>query len=192
MEHIERRVKAIADTKQDWSPDKKALFAARIREAIKQRPFEMRLRFSRASVGRAPWNKGNNWRDGLTSEEVRAVNARRARIYRAKRPMLRIHARVSTMLRYSLGTIKAGRTWEDLVGYTREELIDHLEAQFQPGMTWNNMREWHIDHIIPRSAFQFVRISDKAFRDCWALANLRPLWAIENLKKGNRMLAARA
>jgi hypothetical protein len=50
-------------------------------------------------------------------------------------------------------------------------------------MTWDNMKEWHLDHIVPKSAFTYASPDDPEFRACWALANLRPLWKKANLKK---------
>lgn len=83
---------------------------------------------------------------------------------------------------------KNGRSWTKLVGYTSMELIMHLESKFQPGMNWENHGEWHIDHIIPVSAFNFETPDDIDFKRCWALKNLRPLWGDENMKKGAKLL----
>jgi hypothetical protein len=69
------------------------------------------------------------------------------------------------------------------VGYTLNELKLHLQNQFKDGMSWDNMGEWHIDHIFPISAFNFTKPEDPEFRQCWALDNLRPLWATDNLRK---------
>lgn len=70
-----------------------------------------------------------------------------------------------------------------LLGYSLEELMNHLEAQFEDGMTWDNHGKWHIDHIKPICSFKFESYEDEEFKECWALSNLRPLWAKDNLKK---------
>ena len=70
-----------------------------------------------------------------------------------------------------------------LLGYSVEELMTHLEGLFKPGMSWANHGAWHIDHIRPRSAFTYSSPTDRDFADCWALSNLQPLWAEENLRK---------
>lgn len=101
--------------------------------------------------------------------------------------MKRLNARVGSLMWYSLKGMKAGLSWQSLVGYTLADLLDHLESQFQAGMTWENMGEWHIDHIIPRKCFSFSAISDAGFRECWSLSNLQPLWAIDNLRKGSKL-----
>ena len=83
---------------------------------------------------------------------------------------------------------KAGRHWEDLVGYTIEKLMEHLESKFGPGMTWDNYGEggWQIDHIVPMSWFDIKEAGDAEFKRCWLLGNLQPLWHKENASKGNR------
>lgn len=48
-------------------------------------------------------------------------------------------------------------------------------------------RGWHIDHKIPKSAFNFETPEDIDFKRCWALKNLQPLWAAENIKKHDRV-----
>jgi len=72
--------------------------------------------------------------------------------------------------------------------WTVEELYKHIEAQFVEGMTWGNYGEWHVDHIIPASHFCYSSPNDEDFRACWSLANLRPVWASENLSKNDSIL----
>lgn len=93
----------------------------------------------------------------------------------------------STMSNYIYQAIrqdKAGRHWESLVGYTLSDLMFRLEFQFQRGMTWENYGEWHIDHIRPIASFHYTSPQDEEFQQCWSLANLRPLWAKDNIAKG--------
>ncbi len=88
----------------------------------------------------------------------------------------------------SLQGRKQGRRWESLVGYTIEQLKEHLEKQFADGMSWDNYGKWHIDHIIPVSFFRYSSFSDTEFKMCWRLENLRPLWARENIQKKNKIV----
>lgn len=78
---------------------------------------------------------------------------------------------------------KSGRKTFALLGYSVAELMAHLEKQFQPGMTWDNYGDWHIDHIVPLSLFNYETLDDIDFKRAWALSNLQPLWALDNLKK---------
>lgn len=83
---------------------------------------------------------------------------------------------------------KNGQSWQKLLGYTVENLMTHLEKQFDSRMNWDNYGKngWHIDHIKPVTAFSFKYPTDKEFKECWALDNLQPLWWDENIKKGNK------
>ena len=49
-------------------------------------------------------------------------------------------------------------------------------------MSWDNRNEWHMDHKKPISAFS-KNTSPKIIN---MLSNLRPIWATENLSKGNK------
>lgn len=96
---------------------------------------------------------------------------------------------ISTGIKYSLnraGGSKGYNKWEGLVSYDVNDLKFHLEKQFKRGMAWDNYGTyWHIDHRIPVSFFKFDSVNDKDFKDCWALENLQPLEAKENLRKNN-------
>jgi hypothetical protein len=68
------------------------------------------------------------------------------------------------------------------LGCSFDQLIDHIQIQFEPGMTWYNYGEWHIDHIKPLSAFDLTDIDE--FNRACHYSNLQPLWAKDNLSKG--------
>ena len=108
---------------------------------------------------------------------------------RRKDPAIRLSQAISSGIRRALYSVKNGYPWESLVGYTLDDLRKHLEDQFQPGMSWDNYGQWHIDHIIPVSLWCFEGPDDSEFKQCWALCNLQPLWAEENMKKNNRVAA---
>lgn len=106
---------------------------------------------------------------------------------RIPKPMRKLHARVHQLVYRALKKNKAGYRWEHLVGYTVDELKRHIESLFWPGMSWENMGEWHIDHCVPRSAFRFTKPTDPQFIECWSLSNLQPLWKLDNLRKSSRL-----
>jgi hypothetical protein len=76
----------------------------------------------------------------------------------------------------------------DILQYTPEELINHLEKQFTEGMTWENYGMWHVDHKLPITSFEIQEIGDGEFMECWSLENLQPMWGDENIKKSNKIL----
>lgn len=80
---------------------------------------------------------------------------------------------------------KVGSAVSDL-GCSVAELRLYLESKFQAGMTWENhtTNGWHIDHIKPLSSFDLTN-REQLIKACH-YTNLQPLWAIDNLKKGNK------
>ena len=107
---------------------------------------------------------------------------------RRANPKFRVSDNVSGAMRKSIAERKAGRHWEDLVGYTLDDLMNHLESQFTKGMVWENYGNggWHIDHIRPVSDFNFSSPEDPEFVACWSLWNLQPLWARDNFSKRDK------
>jgi hypothetical protein len=80
-----------------------------------------------------------------------------------------------------------------------EDLYKHLEKQFEEWMFWDNWTiydpttwndndkstwTWQIDHIIPRSDLPYSSMEDDNFKKCWALENLRPYSAKQNILDG--------
>jgi len=78
-------------------------------------------------------------------------------------------------------------TFLKLVGCDMETLKNHLESKFLDGMTWENKGRhgWHIDHIIPVSGLDLT-IEENIVKICH-YTNLQPLWASDNIKKGNKI-----
>jgi len=75
------------------------------------------------------------------------------------------------------------------LGCTIDELKLYIEGQFQQGMTWGNwaLHGWHIDHKIPLSSFDLTKPEEQ--RKAFHYTNLQPLWAEENWRKSNKLLA---
>ena len=114
-------------------------------------------------------------------------------------PNYKLRLLVAGHIRYALK--KGNKAGQSILPYvdwnSYEELKEHLESQFEPWMTWENHgayhpteKRWQIDHIIPQSVLLegVTSMDDPKFRECWALENLRPLEARENLSKGSKIL----
>jgi|DEB19_MinimDraft_3_1074340.scaffolds.fasta_scaffold60849_2 hypothetical protein len=82
------------------------------------------------------------------------------------------------------GNAKSGST-EELIGCSFEFLKLWLESKWKPGMSWGNYgaKGWHIDHIRPLASFDLTDAAQQRLA-CHFL-NLQPLWAHENLSKGD-------
>ena len=76
----------------------------------------------------------------------------------------------------------------DILRYSPEELVVHLENQFTEGMEWDNYGEWHVDHRLPITSFKFQEVGDNEFMRCWELNNLQPMWGDENISKSNKIM----
>ncbi len=96
-------------------------------------------------------------------------------------PAFKLNKNIRKGIWESLKRNKQGRSWELLVGFSLEQLKTHLESKFENGMNWKNYGEWHVDHVKPICSFDLADVEQ--FKDCWSLDNLRPLWAVDNLKK---------
>lgn len=84
----------------------------------------------------------------------------------------------------SINEAKNKRT-NSALGYTQEQLKTRIELNFQPGMSWSNHGDWHIDHTIPVA--YFISKGEQRPNIVNALCNLRPLWAKDNLSKGSSL-----
>jgi hypothetical protein len=79
----------------------------------------------------------------------------------------------------------------DYLGCNIDTFRKHIEEKFKEGMTWKNHGKWHIDHVIP---LRYRDPEDDKEVDLDTLikrlhyTNTQPLWAHENLRKGNRFV----
>lgn len=106
--------------------------------------------------------------------------------HKTKTPEKRMLMSFRTLMRrYLKGQIKKSKT-RDYLGCTAEELRQHLEKAFSSEMSWNNYGVyWHIDHIIPCTAFDFSK--DEQIKKCFHFSNLQPLPASKNISKGDKL-----
>lgn len=80
------------------------------------------------------------------------------------------------------GTQKTDSTFI-LLGCTFDEFKNHMQMQFNDGMSWGNYGQygWHIDHIIPCFKFDLTKAEEQV--KCFHYKNLRPLWWRDNLTR---------
>lgn len=134
-----------------------------------------------------------NWdanRDTL-NEQRRPGARERARMLYGKDLTFTLRSRMSALIWRTLrfNKKKEGKM-KDILGFTVDELRQHFEGLFTEGMSWEKFMkgEIHIDHKIPINFFKPQSVDDPAFKECWALSNLQPLWKRDNLSKGHRIL----
>lgn len=98
----------------------------------------------------------------------------------------RMLGNLRTRIYHAMKKNTKGKKTKELLSCSIEELKIYLESKFQIGMTWENYGKygWHIDHIIPCSSFDLKDIEQQKI--CFHYTNLQPLWAKDNLCKGNK------
>ena len=139
--------------------------------------------------------KGTPWANPRLSEAERyRIQYRMDLDFNLKERVRRQHTKkakrdgVQELIRGAIRRNGTSSRVEELCGYSIAELRQHIERQFTKGMTWDRFMagEIHIDHIVPQKSFDLQ--DDTEWRACWALTNLRPVWAKDNLEKGSRAL----
>lgn len=130
----------------------------------------------------------------MNQEERKERDRKYYREWKIKYRNENIQHRIASALRSRLSAViknnkKTGSAVKDL-GCSVQELKDHLESKFIEEMSWDNWgltgRVWHIDHIIPLSSFDLTD-REQLLKACH-YTNLQPLWAIDNIRKSNKIL----
>lgn len=178
----------IIKSKEKWNINKdKYLDKIKLRISIKKGDYNLARKEKRDSNISAFRQREKEWRD-KNPEKIKMYlkNA-----WARATPQKRLRTAFGASICHSLQSRnKGGRGWQDILGYTKEDLVAHLEKQFKEGMSWDNygFYGWHVDHVIPQAMFTYETVDDEDFHKCWALNNLQPLWAEENHSKGARWI----
>jgi len=94
---------------------------------------------------------------------------------------------ISNLIRMSIkkgGFSKKTKTY-NIIGCSYEDFKQYIESQFKDGMFWGNHGKWHYDHIIPISS----AITEEDVIKLNHYTNFQPLWALDNIKKSNKIPA---
>jgi uncharacterized protein with ATP-grasp and redox domains len=146
--------------------------------------------------------KHKAYRDGYRSMCIECIRISKQQYYKENIPSYRertrknflklyhnnINFKLAKNLRNRLNKVLKSKkmyknnTLKEYLGCSLEELKQHLQLQFQEGMTWLNKGQWHIDHIIPLSS---AKTEEELYKLCH-YSNLQPLWAEDNLFKSNK------
>jgi hypothetical protein len=121
-------------------------------------------------------------------EKINEKNNKYKKHKKQTNPLFKLRCNISTLIRQSIskqGYTKRSQTYK-ILGCTFEEFKLHLENQFKDGMSWENagLYGWHLDHIYPVSLAK----DEEELIKLNHYTNFQPLWAIDNIKKGNKIL----
>ena len=109
-----------------------------------------------------------------------------ARERRKTDPLFKLKAYIRTRNSQAFsrkGYKKTSKT-QELLGTDYEITKKHIEKQFTKGMCWDNYGDWHIDHITPLASAN----TEEELKKLCHYTNLQPLWALDNIKKGDKIL----
>jgi hypothetical protein len=101
-------------------------------------------------------------------------------------PIFKFSHNVRSLIRGSfkrgVNQYKKSAKTESILCCTIEEFKIYIESKFTEGMNFNNYGKWHLDHIKPVS----LATSEDDIIKLNHYTNFQPLWAEENISKGNK------
>jgi hypothetical protein len=123
------------------------------------------------------------------ADDIRKTKREYERNRKATDPLYKLISNFRTAIYQVLkeNRVDKNQSYFDVLQYTPEQLIVHLEKQFTERITWENYGEWHVDHKQPISSFNIQEMGDSEFMKCWSLENLQPMWGEENIRKSNKI-----
>ena len=135
------------------------------------------------------WNEYMKEYREKNKDKIREVKRNYERTRKANDPIYKLINNFRTAIYQVLkeNNVQKNGHYFDILKYSPNDLIEHLEKQFMDNMTWDNYGKWHVDHIQPISSFNIKAIGDNEFMRCWSLGNLQPLWGEDNIKKSNKL-----
>jgi len=148
--------------------------------------------WNKGITGITPWNKGKSL--FKNKDEYRIyLNRNRKEKRKYESIQEKLSDRIRTLIRNHIirgtGKRKAIKT-EELLGCTHKFFKEYLQNLFGIGMSWENYgngkEKWNIDHIRPVSRFDLTSIEEQ--KKAFHFSNCQPMWSLENIKKGNRVL----
>ena len=128
------------------------------------------------------------WRED-NRDKLRQTKRDYERNRKARDPLYKLISNFRTAIYQVLkeSNVEKNKHYFDILQYTPEQLITHLENKFTDKMSWDNYGDWHVDHKLPITHFNISEMGDSEFMKCWALDNLQPMWGDENIKKSNKL-----
>lgn len=134
-------------------------------------------------------NKDKRYQYEINNKENIKQAKRKYQIQRRKKdPLFKLIGNTRNLIANSIkkiGYLKTSKTY-DILGCTFEEFKSHLQNKFTDGMSLENHGEWHLDHIIPISTAKTKEEVIKLNH----YTNFQPLWAEDNIKKGNKIIVS--
>ena len=124
------------------------------------------------------------------TEKIKKTKRDYERNRKASDPLYKLISNFRTAIYQVLkeSNVEKNKHYFEILQYTPESLIKHLESQFENNMNWDNYGKWHVDHKLPITSFNIEEMGDEEFMRCWSLDNLQPMWGTDNIRKYNKVI----
>lgn len=191
LEKCKQQQEVFKEKNPNWNKEYAKKYREENKTSEKERHRKYQLEHREQETARIrSWRQKNKERVSLRRKQIRKenpekINARRNYLRQNDiQYALKDALRLRVYLAIKQGK-KAGSAVRDL-GCPIPELKEHIEKQWQKGMSWDNWTTdgWHIDHIKPLSKFDLT--NQEQFLEANNYTNLQPMWAIDNIKKSNK------
>jgi membrane-associated HD superfamily phosphohydrolase len=122
-------------------------------------------------------------------DKIKQIKRDYERNRKARDPLYKLISNFRTAIYQVLkeSNVEKNKHYFDILQYTPEQLILHLENKFTDKMSWDNYGDWHVDHKLPITNYNIQEMGDSEFMKCWSLDNLQPMWGVDNIKKSNKL-----
>ena len=122
-------------------------------------------------------------------DKIKQIKRDYERNRKARDPLYKLISNFRTAIYQVLkeSNVEKNKHYFDILQYTPEQLISHLENKFIDKMSWDNYGDWHVDHKLPITHYNIQEMGDSEFMKCWSLDNLQPMWGVDNIKKSNKL-----
>lgn len=135
------------------------------------------------------WAKNNKDKARIYYEKESARKKRRENYARrmACDPQFVLKRRLRSSLRQCLKRINAGKftNTQKILGCNWNSFKNYIESLFENNMSWNDIKNIHIDHYIPSIAFDLTKKEEQIIFQHYS--NLRPMWGKDNQSKNDNM-----
>jgi hypothetical protein len=148
-------------------------------EDFRENKLKKSRRWSSSPAGRQ-WDSNRKKK----SEELEK-RRKRQKLKLDSNPVLKAASRVRNKTCKILKTMRMSRSLSasKMLGIDIARFKSFIESQFTNGMNWDNIGKWHIDHFIPMATAKTTKDINRLSH----YSNLRPMWAIDNLKKSDKI-----
>jgi len=121
-------------------------------------------------------------------DKLREKKKEYVKLKKATNPLFKFKISVRGVIRNSFkrrkGVYNKKLRTEEILGCSISDFNNYIESKFTEGMSFSNHGEWHLDHIIPMATAK----TEEEVIKLNHYTNFQPLWAVDNLKKGKRII----